>query len=157
MLYKGYPDGSLITYTYDITGNLTSAANATGVVSFERDLTGQVVRTTYPGDRSFQYEYDAAGKRTRLTDPDGGILNYEYDAAGRLARIKDGAGQTVVEYQYDAANRRTRKTLGNGAYTTYEYDVVGQILRLINYGPAGSVISRCTCLPGRQCQCACRC
>lgn len=142
LLSKTYPDGTSDSFTYDNIGRTTSATNHTGTTQFQYDDMDRLISATYPGSRSFKYTYDAAGKRTSMTDPDGKITNYKYDEAGRLIAIKDSTEQKIVEYDYDKANRRTKKTLGNGAYTTYDYDAAGQITHLINYGPAGNIISR---------------
>lgn len=141
LLFSKGSDSKTFTYTYDANGNLTRATNTTGTINIAYNAIDQLTSVTYPGGRTFSYKYNAVGQRTRVTDPDGRLLVYTYDTSQRLTQINDESGM-VAAYQYDDAGHRTRKILGNGVYTTYAHDAAGQILSLVNFHPAGEIISR---------------
>ena len=139
---KEYPGGSSVEYAYDSRGNLTSTVDATGTATFMYDTFDRLTRISYPGGRFLEYTYDSAGRRARSVDDAGYTVNYDYDALGRLESLTDGDDGLMVHYAYDAAGRLAREDKGSGAYATYENDGAGQVLRVTNYGPDGSVLSR---------------
>jgi RHS repeat-associated protein len=139
---KEYADGSGVDYTYDGHRNLRTVTDIRGVTTFTYDGADRVTRVDSPGGRHVAYTYDASGRRAVLTTHDGFRVNYSYNALGRLAGLTDGTGQTLVSYTYNPVGRLARKDLGNGAYAVYEYDAAGHLLHLVNYNPAGAVLSR---------------
>jgi len=138
---KRYPDGSIVTFTYDARGNLVQYTDTTGTTTQEFDTGDRLTRITYPGERWLAYTYDSAGRRATMEDQLGHRTQYHYDDAGRLESLTDEAGEEIVHYTYDAVGRMVLKTLGNGIYTTYAYDAAGQLAELSNHNPDGSVLS----------------
>ena len=116
-----YPKGVDDTFTYDVLSRRTSVTDAIGTVTYQYDAAGQLIRVTYPGNKTLTYEYDMAGRRIRMTDPDGGVTHYAYDLEHQIIRITDPQNLTT-RYTYDAANRLTQITLGNGIKTCYTYN-----------------------------------
>ncbi|WP_367124104.1 putative T7SS-secreted protein [Streptomyces phytohabitans] len=101
--------GEVTTYTYDDSGALTHAANATAELRLVRDLSGRVLTETV-NDRVTSYDYDAAGRRTSRTTPSGAVSVWAYDAAGRPTTLD--AGGATLGFTHDAAGRETERAMG---------------------------------------------
>ncbi|OIO02707.1 MAG: hypothetical protein AUJ51_05850 [Elusimicrobia bacterium CG1_02_56_21] len=129
---------SATSYVYDKVGNLLSAANAGGMVSFAYDALDRPVKAEQIfGGRSYTitYAYDAVGNRTSMTTP-WGKYDYTYDALNRLTTIIDPQNITI-SFSYDAVGRRTSKKIFKTApellaETSYSYDPAGQLLNITN-------------------------
>ena len=91
-----------LTWTYDATSQLTSAAD---------------------GDSSYDYTYDSGGRLTSVdnlgtSDMPRIIQNYGYDNLGRRTTANasiDGTADFQNSYNYDSAGRMTRVTQVDGA------------------------------------------
>lgn len=141
--YSTTPEFIDCEYEYDEAGNLISARDPNGIMTFAYDLdTDWLTRIDYPDDFFFTFEYDNLGRRTKRTDQDGAVTSYSYDNAGRLDVMTNDANDLIVDYDYDAAGRMILKTLGNGVYTTYEYDAAGRVTHLVNCDPNNNIRSR---------------
>ncbi len=141
VIARGYPDGTLHTFSYDARGNLTNYTDATGSTAQQFDAQDRLIQITYPAGYWLRYTYDTAGRRASMTDHLGHRSDYHYGADGRLQLLTDETGFEIVRYEYDQAGRMSLKTLGNGVYTTYTYDAAGQLLNLFNYQTNGAVLS----------------
>ncbi|OQP43858.1 hypothetical protein A4D02_10290 [Niastella koreensis] len=70
---------------YNKRGEIISETGFDGTQKkFERDATGQVIRTRRPGDRFTKYEYDANGRITRIAYEDGSWEFYSYTRNGDM-------------------------------------------------------------------------
>ena len=150
-----YPTGSVVNLSYDTAGNLrtiTLPPNDNGqrqVVTYTLDVTGNVTEIQAGGSIT-RYEYDTRSNLTRRVAPDGTVTTYDYDPAGRLQAIVypderveyayDADGNLVqagdMQFEYDALGRM-QQALG-ALDITYEYDLAGNLLRR-DAGAAGSV------------------
>ncbi len=86
-----YPDGTALTYTYDLVGRLTAVEGVT---------------TSYA-----VYEYDEGNQLLTATLGNGVVGSYRYDAAGRLldlAYAKDDSLLSRFAYTYDLVGNSTR-------------------------------------------------
>ncbi len=140
-----FADGSVVTFTYDGRGNVSTAADSSGTTRYDYNFAtdgDRLKRITYPNGRFLDYTYDTFGRRIRITDQDGFVTKYEYDSVGRLLRLRDSADVVLLTYGYDAAGRLSRSDKGNGTFTTYEYDAAGQLLSLKNWRNATSLNSK---------------
>jgi RHS repeat-associated protein len=140
LLSKTYAGGAQVFYTYDSHRNPQSVTTSAGTTTYTYDSADRLTGVAYPNGQSIRYFYNSGGQRTSMTDSTGFTINYTYDAAGRPAQLTS-SGSRIVAYTYGAAGQLTRKDFGNGTYTTFAYDAAGRILHLINYAPAGSIIS----------------
>ncbi|MBU7044908.1 MAG: RHS repeat protein [Theionarchaea archaeon] len=77
-------------FEYDLYGNLISASNCYGTVSFE-----------------YSTEYESA-YLTAVVDPVGNTISCAYDNSGNIISITDARGYTSA-YEYDLLNRLTKK------------------------------------------------
>ncbi|WP_371790433.1 hypothetical protein OG285_06145 [Streptomyces sp. NBC_01471] len=119
------------TYTYNGSGNLSSAkdANASEAkVAYNDD--GTVKTSTDPGNTTdTTYHYDSASHQVTSVDPAGGTLkpqSYTYDTFGRMATAKDGRGVST-SYTYDDADRITKVDYSDSTPdVTYTYDGFGR-------------------------------
>ncbi len=102
------PLDRVMSYGYDMTGDLVSFTDRAGAVS----------RFTYDDHRLLDIE-----------DPRGiKPIRNEYDADGRLVRHVDAFGK-VVEFEHDLENRREVVTDRLGASRVLEYDTRGNVVR----------------------------
>ncbi|MCP5417598.1 MAG: VCBS repeat-containing protein [Chromatiaceae bacterium] len=115
------PGGAVESFTYTPTGQIATAVNPTGTISFGYDARDRLLSVTYPGGITVDYTYDLAGNRTSLTSALG-TTNYTYDAANRLASVTDPDSR-VTSYGYDAVGNITQITYPNGTAATLAYDV----------------------------------
>ena len=82
-----------IGFTYDVTGNLLTAAHPSGI-----------------GTTSLTY--DISGRKISMADPDLGSWSYAYDRQGKLTRQTDARSQTICLY-YDGMARLVGKHFRN--------------------------------------------
>jgi RHS repeat-associated protein len=95
------PAGSLVTYQYNVHGNITQAAVANGPVT--------------------NYTYDDLGNLLKEVSPDRGIINWTYDVAGNRISQVDGRN-VAVSFSYDALNRLIQETYPDNSTVSYQYD-----------------------------------
>jgi RHS repeat-associated protein len=80
--------GSVLTYEYDATGNMT-----------------KTVRQTYDGKTvTSTASYDALGRKLTVSDPDRGTWNFRYNALGEVVR-KWTAAASCEQLLYDGRGR----------------------------------------------------
>ncbi len=89
------------TYTYDTSGNRTSAKDANG------NLT--------------KFTYDSSGNLLTITDAKGNTSKMTYDERNNLLSMENAMGKKIL-YTYDANNNLTSATDQLGDLTTYDYD-----------------------------------
>ncbi|MCX6924165.1 MAG: hypothetical protein NT154_13285, partial [Verrucomicrobia bacterium] len=148
LIAKLYPSGKLISYGYDLRGNLTNAMTAdpvlavTNLIQLRYDAKDQLTNIVYSKGRWLAFSYYDSGQRSSLQDHLGHRTDYHYDSVGRLQTLGDESSTEVIRYFYDTAGRLTGKKTANGNYTTNLFDDAGQLLHLINYKNEGSVNSR---------------
>ena len=100
--------------------------NTGPAVSFEYDVLGQLIKTTYGGAES-TIGYNAAGQKIWMNDADMGEWDYVYDAMGNLTSQINGNRQTTW-LSYDGLNRLTGKEFSTDDHDiTYTYDENGHI------------------------------
>lgn len=110
-----YPDGEIVTYEYDPSGNRTAMASS---------RTGKTTYTYDPVGRLVQLE-DAHGATTFTYDPNGNLLQrqnsegkitYTWDHENRLIGVSNSSH--TVHFSYDGAGRRLSKEV-DGQKTVY--------------------------------------
>ncbi len=89
------------TYTYDTSGNRTSA----------KDANGNLTKLTY----------DSSGNLLTITDAKGNTSKMTYDERNNLLSLENAMGKKIL-YTYDANNNLTSATDQLGDSTTYDYD-----------------------------------
>jgi RHS repeat-associated protein len=124
------------TYTYDPSGNRTSAELPTGAAASAVYAIGPDCGAPNTGT-AFQPKCS--------TDDAGNSKQYEYDAAGNLLKQSDTTGATAaVEFEQTFgtcggfAGQVCTTTDGNGNTTTYGYDTSGNLTIVAPPGPLGS-------------------
>ncbi|MBX7237433.1 MAG: right-handed parallel beta-helix repeat-containing protein [Caldilineales bacterium] len=121
--------------TYDKVGNVLTAQDANGTMTYGYDVAYQLTTVSGPG-LSQTYTYDAAGNRTSK-----GAVSYTYDAANQLLTSSDGwsftydangnlrtrtkSGQTTT-YTWDVRERLTRIDYADGSFSAFAYDAQGR-------------------------------
>ena len=113
-------NGTVTTYTYDDTDQLT----ADGTNTFTYDAEGNRTNTGYTtgtgnqltSDGTWNYTYDDEGNMTKKVKISNGLTwTYGYDHRNQLTWVEKratdgGALQKKVEFQYDAFGNRLEKT-----------------------------------------------
>ncbi|PZO59466.1 MAG: type IV secretion protein Rhs [Leifsonia xyli] len=132
-----YEDGALIAHTSttldgaattrierDADARITAVDGPSGVVSYEYDAAGQLVRA---GDST--WTYDDRGRLVAETV--GGVeTRHEYDAAGQLVATITEAGR--IEYVHDGLGRRIRRTAADGSTTEYAWSDLGYLAAVVD-------------------------
>ncbi len=149
-----YPNGRVVTMTYDANGNLlTRTEEATGAATtytYEPDF-NQVASITDPRGNVTQMTYDANGNLIQTTDALGNITSMSYNAQGQLTHITNALNETTIfsynpatgnllsitdplgnatSYTYDAAGNLLTSTDAEGHITSYTYDAMNRLLRV---------------------------
>ena len=126
-------DGSIIAsydYSYDNMNNRVSVTDHNAVtISYGYDKTYKLTSAAYPGE-IISYSYDPVGNRISMTDSSGTYDFNHHDAANRL-QFYTRPDTSQVDFTHD--NNGNIQTSADGTATTaYTYDVKDQ-LRQITY------------------------
>ena len=109
--------------TVDATGNIISAKDNGGEITYKYHKSWQVRKIDAPGS-SITITYDDYDMQHTLNDPDAGTITYAYNAYGELSTQIDH--KNVVTYMlYDTLGRITDKTIIGEGTTHYEYYTSG--------------------------------
>ena len=126
------------TYTYDLTGRLSTVTNPKGQVTTHTYLAGDSLSgTTYTNATiatpSVSYTYDPVYARV-VTMVDGiGTTVYTYKApgqlgAGQVATVDGALTNDVIAYTYDALGRVVNRTINGAANSvTWAFDALGRV------------------------------
>ncbi|WP_370387697.1 RHS repeat-associated core domain-containing protein [Snodgrassella alvi] len=145
----------IITFRYDIIGNLLSETTAQGTLSHQYDQLGNRIATTLPDGRTLNNLYYGSGHLhqinldgTTITDIERdrlhrevlrsqGQLNteFKYDRNSRLQHKQTRRGHNTIlpdiltdrRYQYDNLDRLVSKKHTRQGQTDYHYDRTGRI------------------------------
>ncbi|TNC22749.1 RHS repeat-associated core domain-containing protein [Amycolatopsis alkalitolerans] len=142
------PAGATRRWTYDGTGQQTSATDELGRVTmtepgpfgtrrtitdpsgartvYRYDTELRLIEVVNPLGRSWRYTYDADGRLVAEEDFDGRISRYTYDATGQLVRSVNAAGE-VLDYRYDLLGNLIERRSA-GVVETFRYDPVGRLV-----------------------------
>ncbi len=142
-----YPDGSMVSYAYDLRfSEMVRQVDERGVVTeYEYDDQGNRTRMIEakgtPSERQTEYSYDAKGnlittKRLANAKSAEALTTMAYDEAGNLVTTTDPMGHSQ-RFTHDAMGNVLTRTDGNGKVWSYTYDAKGQ--RLTSQDPVGNV------------------
>ena len=106
-----FPDGSVISRTYDVLGRITSM--------------------TDPLDRVTSFTYDNRSRLTKIDYPDGTSETRTYDVEDRMLSVKDRAGRTT-SFVHDNVGHVIEFQLSDGAIARQEVNAVGQVTARID-------------------------
>ena len=130
-----YPDGEIITQTYNARGLLAQVANPSDTpdtgprVSYlaaaAYSALGQPTSLTYGNGTTTAYTYHSLSQRLTSIEAAGALtLTYAYDAMGNITAITDS--QQATAFTYDPLDRLTG---AGGEYSaSYTYDAIGNLL-----------------------------
>jgi YD repeat-containing protein len=117
-----YADGTESVIVYDECGNILSAINETGTISYIYDKAGMLIRQTdEKTGETISYSYDKAGRRTRLANQNRDIT-YTYGKNSEILSQKDTKQNLAVSYTYDKCGRETERRFANGVVQKTRYD-----------------------------------
>jgi len=135
-----YPNGTMVTNTFDAAGQQITQQDSTGIRSFSWDQDGRQIGVVDPTGMTLTYTLDPVGNRLLLQDPNAGLTSYSWDAQNRLTSIVNPfAERTTVSF--DALDRELQKTLGNGMAVSHSYDSAGRETVLGNYSSSGAALA----------------
>lgn len=97
-----------LTRTYDEVNRVKTFTNEAGeTLKYLWDQNGNLLRLTYPDDKTVTYTYDNRNRLTKVVDWASRITTFDWDAAGRLTQITRPNG-TLRKLTYDLASRTTK-------------------------------------------------
>ena len=136
-----YADGTESVIVYDECGNVLSATNESGTLSYAYDKAGMLIKETdSKTSETVSYFYDKAGRRTRLVSRERDI-SYGYGKNSELLSQKDRLKQLEVHYKYDVCGRETERRFGNSVIQKTRYDKAGRTVSIAQYTGNGNLIS----------------
>jgi len=139
--------GNQAILTYDVNGELITAADPIGNATQFSYQNGDLVKTTDPLGRVWTQSSDSVGRvisntnplgQTTLrqysplnlvsqsVDPSGQQTLFQYDSNGNLVSATDALGHTTM-YVYDSMDRLSSRTDPLGHAEGYEYDLNGYL------------------------------
>lgn len=131
-----YPDGEVVTNTYDLMGiDRVASTQRTYVGDIRHNAESKPRTITYGNGDVRTYSYEPSSGRlsslsARRSAPSTEFmsLSYGYDMASRVIAVTDTVTptETMSSIQYDGISR-VRQLLRNGQTLTYEYDAVGNL------------------------------
>lgn len=149
--------GSLVSYTYNELGSMSTMSDSTGVTNRTYDELGRVTSKTVQGIGTTIYAYDQtaglpAGFSAEITtDPKGNVTAKVLDKAGRLHQVKDGSAVVATYSYYNNGNRKSVNYQGSGSeeYTYYANNLLKTLVNKsgsatieaysYNYDPNGNL------------------
>jgi RHS repeat-associated protein len=143
---EGSP-GDTIRYTYDVMGNMLTAANRNGSIvrTYYADGSVRSKKSNAVFPDSMAYQYSETGARTRFSHTANGftdVVDYGYSAAtGDLQTMTAhwGAPANVartITFLYDTLGRWRQITYPNSMVVKYRYDGSGILRRVVSLNPA---------------------
>ncbi len=117
------PAGRTSSKTYNATGDLVSATDSGGTISYSYHSPGLVSTITAPGDAVTHITYDDCGRQRTITDPNAGTIEYRYDAYDRIIWQRDARGN-ITTNTYDILGR-LEKTVEDYGQINYTYITSG--------------------------------
>ena len=136
-----YADGTETVIVYDECGNILSATNESGTLSYAYDKAGLLIKETdSKTSETVSYFYDKAGRRTRLISRERDI-SYGYGKNSELLSQKDRLKRLEVHYKYDVCGREIERRFGNGVVQKTRYDKAGRTVNIAQYTSNGNLIS----------------
>jgi RHS repeat-associated protein len=138
-----------LAYSFDATGQLTSAQDPEGIYNYLYDAAGrmtQMVQGSHPGvpEITFGYEWDDANNLLTRTESMAGLATaltaWTYDALNRTTRITQSGSDSTpkrVDLAWDAASQplsierhANLAATGQALQTAYTYDAAGRLVAL---------------------------
>lgn len=131
-------DGRTYARTFDAWGNVKTATDPVGSVSYSYHSNGAPSAVSSEGS-TVSISCDDCGNRTAITDPDAGTVSCTYDALGRIVTQTDTRGK-VTANTYDHLGRLIESET-DGDVISYTYGTSGtENLLLIREQNAGGTI-----------------
>ncbi|MCG8581160.1 MAG: endonuclease, partial [Bacteroidales bacterium] len=138
--------GRSSTKTSNARGDLISASDPGGTISYVLRGDGQPSRIIAPGGIVTSFTYDGYGRKTAMTDPSAGTITYQYDSSGNLYRqtnannkvttrtfdtynrlISEASPEISTTYFYNSDGLVTGRSSNNGTSTAYTYNNLLQL------------------------------
>jgi RHS repeat-associated protein len=134
---RSLPGVGTTSITYDPAGNVDSATDSGGTVTYGYDDANQLTSVTEPGGAKTTFAYDKNGKRTRTTFPGGTTQTVIPDDSNRPTEIEVKSGTSTLSslsYDYSSGGKDTdeiRKRTADGVVTAYAYDTLGRLTKAV--------------------------
>lgn len=118
------------TKTYNSLGQLVTATDPAGTISYSLHADGQPMEIVAPGNVVTTFAYDDYRRRISLTDPSLGTSEYEYDTRGNLIKDTNANGQSTIN-EYDPYNRLVKKNTPEFT-TSYTYNSRNELINVVS-------------------------
>ena len=156
-------EGIASTKTLDANGNLVSATDPGGTITYALRDDGQPRTVTAPGGIQTSITYDRFGNRCQIEDPSAGVqrdttvwnadgtsVRTHTNAKGSISAHMDRDGRTTLverpeyntTYTYDTHGRLTAEQSTNGTGTAYTYDALDRLSETVESVPDGKWLKK---------------
>ena len=136
-----YADGTETVIVYDACGNILSATNESGTITYIYDKAGMLIKQTdTKTGETVNYTYDKAGRKASLASDKRRIL-YTYGKNDEILTVKDTIQNLAVSYTYDKCGREIERRFANGVVQKTRYDKAGRAVSIAQYNRTGQLIS----------------
>ena len=114
------PMGFTETYTYDTAGNILTAKDKNGMLTYNTYNNRGLLEKVKKGTQTIEYTYDPTGNLLTSKD-EGGTITYRYNTDGTLASKQYPDGKKISYTFYNKNKQLTGMTDYLGNTTTYTY------------------------------------
>lgn len=154
------PVNNQTVYSYTPSGNIETITDPYGIIRYDYDAEGRVIKVTDQEGKVKSTVYDAQGRTKTLTDGNGNVIEYvygeggsgldgqlhrviyptyseefKYDTRGRIVqtiRILDTVTRYTTTQGFDPAGNQTSNIDAEGRTTGYEYDGLNRLVKIID-------------------------
>ncbi|MGR8009392.1 putative T7SS-secreted protein [Streptomyces hypolithicus] len=131
--------GSVMTFSYDVTGSLAQVTGPDAVLARQRDTAGRLISETV-NDRTLTFSYDVLGRRTSRTTPTGATSTRTYDAAGNCTELTTSGRK--LSFERDLVGQEVARHLGGGLILEHTFGTFGQLSKQELVGPNSQLKQR---------------
>jgi len=122
---------TVVSLSYDSSGNLATANYRGRVVNFSGDGNGHIASFADSAGRSASFSYTGDGRLAQQTNVDGRTITYQYDGSGNLTAVGYAGGALAVAWLSDPPFTSVAGvTAPDGAVRAYDFPLSPTTIRL---------------------------
>ncbi|KAA3639500.1 MAG: hypothetical protein DWQ02_03670 [Bacteroidetes bacterium] len=119
LVLRDYPGSNDDSFTYDMSGRMTTATNNNATITFSYDESSRLLSETLNG-KTTSHAYDISNRTHTITYPSGKMVVEKMDERELINNITS-EGSEVAKWYNDGSGRLKSRTYGNGTTSSFNY------------------------------------